>query len=691
MPARAAAAAAARPIQACRRCRKYKVGCDRARPQCSRCSKSRAECIYVASDVALTVKTIISETVVQQPLQQPLNELTPPGTETPRNNLSSRSASPPEQETPALAAPKGPYSPSSAHFRSADLIPAKNHLVHAAKRDRAILSCTRCRRHKVRCDRRTPCGRCMKTNKESECIYADPPVPDAAAAAPEKPYKSLHGIATTYIDHRWDNRFRNLTHWTILLQEIRLHLPQHIKPIEMKEECKTSISGMSLSINFPLGNLNDATITVQDLLSQLPRRSIQRVFIAYFMETIEKTYHIVDETAYEQELRAFWMPGSVTPEDWLGMHFLILSLGCQAYNHHAFRKGQDIYESLPVRLLGGAELCLKRTPFLFHPSLNIIKMLGLMAIAKQVYTMSCHQADTCWQLTGMIVRLATSMGLHTDVPVSDEPTAYEEKMKRRVWTLAIYMEMKQSLVCGMPLLLRSSDMAALLRKEVFVDGNSSAASGLLGAQLHPSLLEETFASAGRLIAKAIELATCVADPATYAEVVELDAALRQQLKRPETGLHFPTGRIGPVDVATCMVDIFCRQTIMALHARFALQDQSSARYPVSYLASLESALSILSRQRDLCEGQPAAPSAWLAGLFRHEFFTAAMTVCFHLVRGHDMMGMPDGAGQPQEIMLDALQSCRDVWSMERNNSVCNANAFNIVNRLVTSIRESRDN
>ncbi|KAM3538400.1 hypothetical protein ARSEF1564_008692 [Beauveria bassiana] len=341
MPARAASAA--RPIQARQRCRQYKVGCDRARPHCSRCSKSRADCIYVGSDVALAIKTI-SETVSKQPLEQPHSQLTPPDTETRRKDLSSRSASPPEEERPASAAPKG--------------------------RGTSI------------------CG-------------------------------------------------------------IRLHLPQHIKPIDIKEECKTSISGMSLSINFALGNLNDATITVEELLSQLPRRSIQRVFISYFMETIGKTYHIVDEAAYERELRAFWMPGSVTPEDWLGVHFVILSLGCQVYNHHAFRTGQDIYEALPVRLLRGAELCLKRTPFLFHPSLNIIKMLSLMVIAKQ-------------GLTGLIARLATSMGLQTDVPVSDEPTPYEEKMKRRVWTLAVYMEMRQSLVCGMPLLLRSSDMAALL-------------------------------------------------------------------------------------------------------------------------------------------------------------------------------------------------------------------------------------
>lgn len=129
---------------------------------------------------------------------------------------------------------------------------------------------------------------------------------------------------------------------------------------------------------------------------------------------------------------------------------------------------------------------------------------------------------------------------------------------------------------------------------------------------------------------------------------------------------------------------------MALHARFALQDQSSARYPVSYLSSLECALALLSQQRDLCEGDPAAPSAWLGGLFRHEFFTAAMTVCLHLVRGHDLASLPNGSSQPQEIMLDALQSCRDVWGRERIGSVCNANAYNIVNLLVASLRESHE-
>lgn len=205
-----------RPVQACQRCRKYKVGCDRARPSCRRCTKSRSNCMYTVSNIAIASKTI-KNTQTQHP--QPLSsELTPPDTEPSHKELSSRSASP-REETPISTEQEGPYPCSSANFKSAELIPAKAHIRQPAKRDRAILSCIRCRKHKVRCDRRTPCGRCMKNNKESECIYSEPPGIDVPAAG-EKPYKSLNGIATSFIDHRWDTRFRNVTHWTELLREV---------------------------------------------------------------------------------------------------------------------------------------------------------------------------------------------------------------------------------------------------------------------------------------------------------------------------------------------------------------------------------------------------------------------------------------------------------------------------------------
>lgn len=479
--------------------------------------------------------------------------------------------------------------------------------------------------------------------------------------------------------------------------QIRSKLPTHIQPVDKDNTCEPSINNLELSINYPFGNNADPSISIEDLLLQLPRRSVQRVFISHFMQTVEKAYNLIDEEAYEKELRAFWMPGSVVQDDWLGMHFLILSLGCQTYNFSASAKGQETYPSVPTRLLTGAELCLKRTPFLFRPSLCVIKMLVLMVIAKQIYAMSCHEADTCWHLTGMILRLATSMGLHTKLPVADVPTAYEDKVKRRIWTLVAYLEMRQSLACGMPLLLRSNDICCLVRKDCFVGGTDGYSNGdqspFPGSFHQISLLEEAFASSGMLLVKALELATCADDSVTYEEVVEVDTALREQLKRPETGLiglHFFTGSIGSVDLETCMVDIFLRQTLMALHARFALEHDSITKYPISYLSSLESALSILSQQRNLCEADPWAQSSWLAGFYRLEFFTAAMTVCLHLVRGNDSMTMPDGSSRPQEIMLDALQSCRDVWSREKDASICNANAFTIVNKLVTTLRESQD-
>jgi hypothetical protein len=57
-----------------------------------------------------------------------------------------------------------------------------------------------------------------------------------------------------------------------------------------------------------------------------------------------------------------------------------------------------------------------------------------------------------------------------------------------------------------------------------------------------------------------------------------------------------------------------------------------------------------------------------------------MTVCLHLA---DSMAEPDGSSRPQEITLDKLQSCRDVYNREKNASY-------IVNELVTTLRESQD-
>lgn len=347
----------------------------------------------------------------------------------------------------------------------------------------------------------------------------------------------------------------------------------------------------------------------------LPTFQIQRQYVEHFHCTINEMYPILPST-YPSTFSV-----SLMSDESLALFYTVLSLGCQAHNFVSYKTE---HETLASDLLTAAETHLHRTPFLLRPSAGTIRTLCLMVIAKQIYAMSCHQSDTCWHLTGLALRMSISINLAETDP--------------DVWALVCLLDMRQSLACGMPLLLRQDDIS------LFWESDAP----------RKTLLQETFFTAGESIFSALQLASATPTPP---QVLELDTALRQQ---PRT-----TSSLEAIGI-----DIFLRQVLLALHA-------SCTAYPISHL---ESALSLLSHQRTLCEDAESRQSCWLAGFFRHEFFTAAMTVCVHLVQGTG-----DNDPHARSIMVDALRSCSNIWARETCASVCNASAFAIVDKLVNDL------
>ncbi|KAF7154894.1 hypothetical protein CNMCM5623_003152 [Aspergillus felis] len=83
-----------------------------------------------------------------------------------------------------------------------------------------------------------------------------------------------------------------------------------------------------------------------------------------------------------------------------------------------------------IEFLEASQGFLHRTSFVAHPNLDIIRTLCLMVTAKQMVQMSCSAMDTSWCLTGLILRIAMSMGLHsaravlTGMPILLQPRDY---------------------------------------------------------------------------------------------------------------------------------------------------------------------------------------------------------------------------------------------------------------------------
>lgn len=63
---------------------------------------------------------------------------------------------------------------------------------HKRSRNRAILSCTRCRTAKLKCDRKTPCSQCERRGRAAgDCVYR--PMPQTARK-PQRAAKKLKDI-----------------------------------------------------------------------------------------------------------------------------------------------------------------------------------------------------------------------------------------------------------------------------------------------------------------------------------------------------------------------------------------------------------------------------------------------------------------------------------------------------------------
>ncbi|RSM05034.1 hypothetical protein CEP52_006543 [Fusarium oligoseptatum] len=363
--------------------------------------------------------------------------------------------------------------------------------------------------------------------------------------------------ATASFDKGWDQeRYRNGAHWAKLLGEVSKHVvpPAPIYEPSVRDPCMRSTPNITRSINYPFGDDAQAFASRDVLLANFPSKQAQMVYVAHYMDTIEAAYRLFDSVSLSDEAKAFWDKPSETSDDWLAQYCTVLSLGCQCHNFVS--QGSD---KMSGQLLQAAETFLRRSPFLFRPAPATIRALCLMVIAKQIYAMSCHEADTCWPLTGMTLRLAMGMGLHLG----------QEDAQRRLWAAVVYFEMRQTLVCGMPCMLRLVDLTS--------------------SKDYGGIADVVLGNFGQLLLRAAYMATSDDDTVTYDEVVQLDFEIRQHLRGCNTN-------------QVVQADMLIRQTLMALHSRFALRPSAPTEHPVSHVSLFESALSTLAHQRNLCEG-----------------------------------------------------------------------------------------
>jgi Fungal specific transcription factor domain len=452
-----------------------------------------------------------------------------------------------------------------------------------------------------------------------------------------------------------------------------------------------------LSSSGPLSNATRRT-----MLSYIPPRDISDHFIELYLEVIEPSHQILHLPSFRDELGAFWDRPSTADDGWLALVFVLLALGCQLHNPpQPAGQGTD-FIALPSRLFNAAQTFLQRTPFMIRPDMTSIRTLCLFVIFKQARGAVCIESAALWPVTGLIVRLAITMGLHRTDSAQYAPTGADSTSSRnKLWAAVALLDLRQTLAAGMPVIPPSGD---LLTEPLF-----GIRPGLSGATeqkafLFPLIIYNYLPQ----IFKILELATSPQISLSYSLVIKYDSQIKALLTHFHNSFLSACVENPNTDrFQWIMINVFIRRILLALHSQLYQELHVLTRYPVSYWSSLESSLSILSAQRDLWDtdtGRNTSPlftsgdvppgrTAFVARLFQQDFFLAAVTVCFHLVQAQSPLSSPKNCQKCQirarRTILELLVSCRDIWERERDVSVCHGTAFGMIDSLLRIVEKDK--
>jgi hypothetical protein len=207
-----------REVKTCDRCRQFKRRCDLNKPSCSRCIQVGIQCSFNVTGAPSippfkAVRSIASASLPAQEASAPTPSSV--GLISPSDSTESPE---PYPVAASLTQDLGPSTQGTDHGQAA--LATAQRIVR--KRKRNCLSCLRCHRLKVKCDKELPCGRCKGSGNGRECYYSYnkgpnsgkfpcPTAPIAQSGDNTKPE-----LATWHTSHK----VRGATHWRDLMTRV---------------------------------------------------------------------------------------------------------------------------------------------------------------------------------------------------------------------------------------------------------------------------------------------------------------------------------------------------------------------------------------------------------------------------------------------------------------------------------------
>jgi hypothetical protein len=309
---------------------------------------------------------------------------------------------------------------------------------------------------------------------------------------------------------------------------------------------------------------------------------------------------------------------------------------------------------------------------------------ALLAFLQIEYVQGEDTQQGCWQLMGVIVRVAIKMGYHRDGSHFPEMSAFEVEMRRRTWYILIQFDIATASQVGLPRIIKQSQCDTAEPRNLLDDDFDDTTKVMPPAR---PLTEHTLVQFLIYKSRIIMLYGMICDFTTssqqrnYDEAMRLDGLLNTAYTQKPAVLELKSMQKSILDGTDLItrrlyIAMSYHHAQMTLHRKFMILAKSNDKYVYSHFTCVGAAMSALRLQTDVIEqcqpGRMLCADRWkILSLIQSEFLLATTILCFNL--DDDISNARLGtsslcSNEMQQKSTTALQTSLGIWKQQQELS-----------------------
>ncbi|KAI1131923.1 hypothetical protein F5Y10DRAFT_261633 [Nemania abortiva] len=534
-----------------------------------------------------------------------------------------------------------------------------------AKRTRVLLSCHPCRSSKLKCDRATPCSQCLKRGKPDACAYAPRIEKSRPAKTMAARLKRLEGMVRGMVEldgttggkgHGLSDstQGRNMSGSVVHSEQTTNYVggTHFMAILEDLEDLKTYFEDPEvpeLDMDDPYESLGPSELLIlsrgaprnkADLLAMLPDKSVMDRLMNRYFNSNSPSQHIIHIPTFTKQYNEFLRNRSEADIHWIATLFMILALGI-FFSSFQSPHELEVDSSMPAmdrfRQYRGA--CGWALIWGKYSQPGPFTLQAMVLYTEADFLVNRVSQMNCYLLCSTLIRLMLKMGLHRDPSNSPRITPYQGEMRRRMWNLAVQIDLLVAFHLGLPCMIHGIESDTALPRNLLDSDFSEDSTELPPSRPMTDYTPLTYPINKARIARGFGLVARLSHSLTlptYTEVMRVDARIQDVWSSVPSFMKVKPLSECVTDAPMLVIQRFglaalYQKSRCVLHRRYLVDPRPLKEHDYSRRTCLEAAVALLGYQNTMFEatrpGAILAQNGWfIASLAINDFLLADMIV-----------------------------------------------------------------